>query len=120
MKYTPPNDVPGGIFPGVSAPLCSFYVGDGQDGVPVNGQTQLRVVTLCGQNIVNKQLLVLREGIELMYADGPDPATEHQISRYNNGGLGGFDMNTNVGPGSFVGGDRFDVFITGTNFTIDP
>lgn len=120
MRYTAPNDIPGGILPGVTAPLCSFYVGDGQDGVPVNGQTQLRVTTLCGQNIVNKQLLVLREGIELMYADGPDPASAHQISRYNDGILGGFDMNPLVGPGSFVGGERFDVFIVGSNFTIEP
>jgi hypothetical protein len=119
MRFTGPSTPPGGgALPGVTAPLASFAVGDGGQGVPVNGQTQLRVTLLKGQNIVNKQLLVIREGVELVYADAP--GFPHQISRYNDGVLGGFDFNILTGPGQFVQDDRYDIYIIGVNNTIEP
>jgi hypothetical protein len=99
------------ILPGVTAQLCSFAVGDGQDGVPAGG-TSLQVVTLCGQNIVNKQLLVLREGIELIW----DSAVQvNMIRRYNHAGFGGWNFEAVSGL-SFQTGERYDVYIIGNNF----
>lgn len=118
MNYTGPSTPPGGSLPGVTQPIASFAVGDGGSNVPVDGQTQLRVTTIKGQNIVNKQLLVIREGVELVYADAP--GFPHQISRYNDGTLGGFDFNTLVGPGKFVQDERYDIYIIGINNTIAP
>jgi hypothetical protein len=118
MNYTGPT-VSGGGLPGVTVPVLTFYVGGPGTDTPVDGQTQFRFSTFQGQSLVNKQLLVLREGIELVYADGPTPAAAHQISRYNDGTLGGFDFNTAVGPGQFSAGDRYDIFIVGVNNTIE-
>jgi len=117
MNFTGPTTPGGGSLPGVTVPLVSFYVDGPGSNVPVGGQTQLRVATLKGQSLVNKELLVINEQQELMYADSP--AAPFQIKRYNDGTLGGFDFNTAVGPGSFVSGDRYDIFIVGINNTID-
>ena len=116
ITYTAPPilNLATNILPGVDDPLASFTVGDGQDGVPAGG-TSLQVVTLCGQNIVNKRLLVLREGVELLWTNA---TTTNDIKRYNHNGLGGFNFDP-ARPGgqlSFVPGERYDIYIIGNNF----
>jgi hypothetical protein len=119
ITYTAPPilNLATNILPGVDDPLASFTVGDGQDGVPAGG-TSLQVVTLCGQNIVNKRLLVLREGVELLWTNA---TTTNDIKRYNHNGLGGFNFDP-ARPGgqlSFVPGERYDIYIIGNNFNDD-
>ena len=113
ITYTAPPilNLATNILPGVTAPLASFSVGDGQDGVPAGG-TSLQVVTLCNQNIVNKQLLVIREGIELIWTNA---VTVNMIRRYNHNGLGGFNFEAASGL-SFIPGERYDIYIIGNNF----
>lgn len=103
----------GGNLPGVTVPLVSFTIGDGQAGTPANGSTSLQVVTLQGQNLVNKQLLVIREGIELKYSS---PGSVQNIKRYNFGGDGGFNFEPTSGL-SFFTGEHYDIYITGINNT---
>ena len=116
ITYTaPPILVTGSsVLPGVTAPLCSFTVGDGQDGVPAGG-TSLQVVTLCNQNIVDKQLLVIREAIELVWTNA---TTTNMIRRYNSGGQGGFNFEAASGL-SFIAGERYDIYIIGLNFNVE-
>ncbi len=104
----------GGNLPGVTVPLVSFTIGDGQAGTPANGTTSLQVVTLQGQNLVNKQLLVIREGIELKYTS---PGSIQDIKRWNSGGTGGFNFEGASGL-TFFTGEHYDIYITGINNTI--
>src|SRR5277367_4369361 len=84
---SPASSGGGGGLPGVTVPLISFTVGDGQAETPANGTTTFEGVTKQGQNIVNKQLLVSRGGILLPWSTG---VTANSIKRFNSGGVGGF------------------------------
>jgi len=105
-----------GPLPGVTVPLIKFRIGDGQAGTPIAGSTSLRASTIQGQNIVNKQLLVSREGILLQYSS---PGTTMQITRYNSLTQGGFDFEPSSGL-TFVDGEDYNIYITGINNTIEP
>jgi len=113
ITYSGPASGSGNL-PGVTVPFIDFAVGDGQPGSPVDGDTTLIATTLQGQNIVNKQLLVIREGVQLLYNTAVDT---NQIRRYNTGGQGGFSFESGEGPGAFFNGERYQIFITGTNNT---
>jgi hypothetical protein len=116
ITYNTPSSSGGGSLPGVTVPLISFTVGDGQAGTPVDGSTALVVATLQGQSLVDKQLLVVREGIELKYSS---MGSVQNIKRYNSGGLGGFYFDPAAAfPLAFYNGEHFDVFITGINSTV--
>lgn len=114
MNFTGPGSVsgspspPSGVFP-----LASFSVGDGQDGVPIDGATFLRSATLCGQTIYNKQLLVCREGILFLWNSAVEVM---QMRRYNSGGLGGWTFEAGQ---IFAFGERYNVFMVGDNTTIE-
>ena len=82
-----PGGGSGPPLPGVTVPLITFAIGDGQAGTPANGATSLEVATLQGQSLFNKQLLVIREGIELVWSSA---VQANIIRRFNSGGLGGF------------------------------
>lgn len=96
--------------PGIVAPLI-FTIGDGKAGTPANGATALHLPTL-----VNKELLVLRNGIQLQYFDG---VTHLQIIRFNDGVNGGFDFDVTSGL-FFATGDSYQIFPIGANTTIAP
>lgn len=98
--------------PPAMATVMSFVAGDGQAGSPAIGTNTLQVPALQGQSIINKQLLVIREGIALMW-DQPD-GTLGQIRRYNTGGNAGW---TFEGALVFNAGERYDVYITSINST---
>lgn len=102
----------GGGIPGVTIPFVAFAVGDGQAGSPVNGQTSLKLATIQGQSLVNVQLLVIREGIQLLWNS---PVAVNDIRRFNSGGLGGW---TFEGGFSFQTGERYQLFFIGINNTI--
>lgn len=102
----------GGNLPGVTVPLVAFTVGDAQAGTPVNGQTSLKVASLQGQSLFNKQLQVVREGIDLNWNT---PGVVNDIRRYNSGGLGGW---TFEGGLFFATGERYQIYIVGINNTI--
>lgn len=104
----------GGGLPGVTDPFVSFDIGDGQPGTPANGATSLKVSTLQGQSLVNKRLLVIREGIELKYST---PVTVQDIRRFNSGGLGGFVFEPASGL-SFQTGEHYDIYIIGIDNNI--
>lgn len=104
----------GGSLPGVTVPLVSFDIGDGQAGTPASATTSLEVAALQGQSLYNKELLVIREGIELKYST---PVTVQDIRRYNSAGLGGFVFEPASGL-SFQTGEHYDIYIIGINNTI--
>lgn len=104
----------GGGLPGVTDPFVDFTIGDGQAGTPANGTTTFHVATFAGQNLVNKRLLVLREGIALNY--NTPVANNGEIARFNNGALGGFDWQ---GGGFFATGERYQIYIIGIDNTIE-
>jgi len=106
-------DTNGGNPPGVTIPFIGFRVGDGQAGTPVNGATFLRLASLQGQPLVNMQLLVIREGIQLLWNTAVDV---NDLRRYNSGGLGGW---TFEGGLTFNTGERYQIFIIGTNTTVE-
>lgn len=108
---TPATDSGGSNPPGVTIPFIGFAVDDGQAGSPVNGQTALTLATLQGQSLVDKELLVIREGIQLLWNTAVDT---NNIRRYNSGGLGGW---TFEGGFIFLSGERYQIFIIGTNTT---
>lgn len=99
--------------PGVTVPFIGFAVDDGQAGSPTNGQTFLRLASLQGQSLVDVQLLVIREGIQLLW---DTPVAVNDIRRYNSGGLGGW---TFEGGLTFNTGERYQIFIIGTNTTVE-
>ena len=109
----PVSDSSSGNLPGVTIPMVSFAVGDGQDGVPVDGATFIKATTLCGQNIVDKQLGVCREGIWFLWNSAVQVM---QMRRFNSGGLGGWTFEAGQ---LFVGGERYNVFILGINNTVE-
>ncbi len=107
-----------GSIPYFATGIISFLVGDGQLNVPVGGETSLHVATLPDlngnpQSIVNANLLVIREGIQLPYSSVGNAGV---IKRYNHAGNGGWTFEPASGQ-SFVVGERYNVFIVGTNFT---
>jgi hypothetical protein len=69
---------------------------------------------LQGQSLVNKRLLVIREGIELKYST---PVTVQDIRRFNSGGLGGFVFEPASGL-SFQTGEHYDIYIIGIDNNI--
>lgn len=93
----------------------SFSVDDGQAGSPVNGDTSLQQASMQGISIFNKLLLVIREGIELKYSS---PVEVMDIRRFNSAGNGGFVFEPPSGL-SFQSGERYNIFIIGTNTTVD-
>jgi hypothetical protein len=103
----------GGNPPGVTNPFMGFAVGDGQDGSPSDGQTTLQVATLVGQPIADTELLVIREGIQLLWNTA---VAVNNIRRFNSGGLAGW---TFEGGLSFQAGERYQVFIIGINTTVE-
>jgi hypothetical protein len=115
ITFTAPSSASssgGGGIPGVTVPFVAFAVGDGQAGSPVNGQTSLKLATIQGQSLVNVELLVIREGIQLLW---DSPVAVNDIRRYNSGGLGGW---TFEGGFSFQTGERYQLFWIGINSTI--
>jgi hypothetical protein len=94
--------------------MVSFTVGDGQAGGPIVGSTTWHVASFQGQSLVNKQLLVIREGIELRY---DTPVAVKDIRRFNSGGLGGWTFEPASGL-TFFAGETYNVYITGINNTI--
>lgn len=114
ITYTGVTDA-GGALPGVTVPLITFAVDDGQPGSPVNNQTALIAASLQGQSLVNKQLLPIREGIALLYNSA---IAINQIRRYNSGGQGGFSFEVSSGL-SFQTGERYQLYIMGINNTIE-
>lgn len=114
ISYNRPSvDTNGGNPPGVTDPFIGFTVGDGQTGTPVNGQTFLHVASLQGQSLVNKRILVVREGI---YLNWNTPGTVNELRRYNSGGLGGW---TFEGGFFFITGERYQIYIIGTDTTVE-
>lgn len=101
--------------PGIVKPII-FTIGDGQAGTPLNGTTSLHAPSVQGQSIVDKTLLVIREGIPLDYSSTTVPA---QIIRFNDGTDGGFDFDPASGL-SFVTGESYNIFVIGANTTIEP
>lgn len=101
--------------PGMVTPIA-FTIGDGQAGTPANLSTTLHTPILQGQSIVNKTLLVLRNGIQLQYSNG---VTALQIIRFNDGTDGGFDFDPASGL-FFSTGESYQIFVIGTNTTIEP
>lgn len=100
--------------PGVTDPFVDFTVGDGQTGSPNNGDTSWTVATFDGQAIYGMRLLIAREGILLNWNT---PVNNNgEIRRFNSGGLGGF---TWQGGGSFFTGERYQIYIIGTDTTIE-
>jgi hypothetical protein len=100
--------------PGMVVPIM-FTIGDGQAGTPANGTTQLIAPTIQGQNILNKSLLVIRNGIALNYST---PETAAQIERYNDGVTnGGFIFDPASGL-SFQTGETYQIFVIGINTQI--
>jgi hypothetical protein len=104
----------GGTLPGVTVPLLTFAVGDGQPGSPVNGDTTFYRTTIQGQNIYNKELLVVRTAIPLQYSTA---TVTLDIKRYNTGGQGGFTFEPSSGL-SFYTGETYNIYIMGINNTI--
>lgn len=102
----------GGGIPGVTVPFVAFAVGDGQAGSPINGQTSLKLASIQGQSLVNVQLLVIREGIQLLW---DSPVAVNDIRRYNSGGLGGWTFEGGI---SFQTNERYQVFWIGINTNI--
>lgn len=97
--------------PGMVTPI-TFTIGDAQPGTPANGATALSTPALQGQSLVNKTLLVIREGIVLMYSDADDA---RQIVRINTaGGDGGFSFDPASGL-SFQTGESYQILTIGTN-----
>jgi hypothetical protein len=97
--------------PGMVVPI-TFTIGDGQAGTPANGTTALSAPAIQGQSIVNKTLLVVREGIVLMYSDA---TTARQIIRINTvGGDGGFSFDPASGL-TFQTGESYEILTIGTN-----
>lgn len=114
MKYQGPEpNGSGGGLPGVTVPLVTFTVGSGDPGVPNNGDKAWHVGTFEGQDLTNKQLLVVREGIPVLWNT---TSTVGDIQRFNNGTTAGFDW---TGILAFQGGERFQIYITGINDTIE-
>lgn len=114
ISYASAPPVGQGTLPGVTVPLVSFTVGDGQAGGPVVGSTSWTVANFQGQSLFNKQLLVEREGIAPRY---DTPVAVKDIRRFNSGGLGGFTFEPASGL-SFIAGETYNIFIVGVNNTI--
>lgn len=113
MNYAGPIANATAVLPGVTIPFVGFAVDDGQVGSPVNGQSSLIVSTLQGQSLVDKELLVLREGIQLLWNTA---VSVNNIRRYNTGLMGGW---TFEGGLVFLSGERYQIFIIGVNTTIE-
>lgn len=101
--------------PGMTTPIA-FTIGDGLAGTPLDGTTSLHSPIIQGQSIVNKTLLVLRNGIQLQYSNGTTPL---QIIRFNDGTDGGFDFDPASGL-TFATGESYQIFVIGSNTTIAP
>ena len=112
MNYTGPSAISGGILPGVTVPFVGFTVGDVQADTPPAGQGFLTVGSLQGQSFVDKELLVLRGGIQLLWDTS---GTVNNLRRYNLGGLGGW---TFEGGLVFNNGEQYQIFIIGINTTV--
>lgn len=113
ITYTGVSSVSAGS--AASAAAINFAVDDGQPGSPVNGQTDLIAAMLQGQSLEDVQLLVIREGIALVYNS---PVQVNMIRRYNSGGQGGFSFEPASGL-AFFSGERYMIFITSNNTTIE-
>ena len=100
--------------PGMVIPIV-FTIGDGLSGTPANGTTSLHAPALQGQNLANKTLLVIRNGILLNYSNGTDT---NEIARFNDGTDGGFDFTVASGL-SFQTGEKYNIFVIGENTTIE-
>jgi hypothetical protein len=113
MKFTGPQSVGGGGggLPGVTVPLITFTVGAA--GAPAAGTTVFHFATFQGQSLANKQLFVNKENQPVPWNTSETVGT---IQRFNDGTQGGFDW---IAPVSFEAGDRFQIYITGINNTIE-
>jgi hypothetical protein len=100
---------------GMITPI-TFTIGDGQAGTPANGTTSLHAVSIQGQNIVDKALLVIRNGIALNYKT---PVNDNQIIRFNDHTNGGFDFTGSSGL-SFQTGEVYLIMVIGTDTTVSP
>lgn len=106
----------GGNLPGVTDPFFAFAVGDGQAGSPVNGQTSLKLASFDGQSLVNKRLQPVREGIGALWNT---PVATNDMRRFNSGGLGGWTFEPSGGFVQFNEGERWQVYISGIDNTIE-
>ena len=101
--------------PATSVKPILFTIGDGQADTPLANTNSIFVPSLQGQSIVNKQLIVFRNGVLLQYSNGITPL---QIIRHNNGVDAGFTFDPASGL-TFQPIDSYQIFITGTNSTIE-
>ena len=101
--------------PGMAKAII-FTIGDGQPGTPLTGTTSLHAPMLQGQNLADKQLLVIRNSIPLRYYDG---INHYEIIRFNDHTDGGFDFDPASGL-SFQTGDDFQIYIISINTTVAP
>lgn len=99
--------------PAVSIPII-FTIGDGQAGTPIAGTNSIFAPSLQGQSLANKQLLVLRNGIQLEYTNG---VTHLDIIRHNNGTNAGFTFDAAGSNLTFQTGENYQIFIIGINTT---
>lgn len=93
--------------------IISFTIGDGQADTPLAGTSSIQLPALQGQSIVNVNLLVIRNGIELVYSSA---VAVKIIRRYNHGGNGGFVFEPASGI-TFQNGEDYNIFIVGQNTT---
>jgi hypothetical protein len=99
--------------------IVSFTIGDGQAGTPANGTTSLVVAGLIqGQSLTDKNLLVIRNGIELKYSTG---VSHNDIIRLNTTGVsGGFEFDAAGSALDFENGDVYDIYVVGINTSNAP
>lgn len=98
------------IPPGMVTPVF-FTIGDGQAGTPAAGTSTLHIPALA-----DKEVLVLRNGIQLQYSDG---ITVLQIKRFNDHTNGGFTFEAASGL-TFQAGENYQLFPIGLNTTLAP
>lgn len=98
--------------PPAMSKVLSFVAGDGQAGSPAVGAAFLETPALQGETIFNKQLLVVREGIPLLW--NQPTGVLGQIRRYNHAGNGGWVFEGGL---VFNAAERYDVYIVSINTT---
>ncbi len=98
------------IPPGM-VPATLFTIGDGGPVTPVAGTTSFRLASFA-----DKEVLVLRNGVQMQYFDG---TTHLQIIRFNDHVNGGFDLDPASGL-TFQNGDNYQLFPIGLNTTSAP
>lgn len=98
--------------------IITFTIGDGQADTPAAGGSSLVAAAIQAQSITDKNLLVIRNGIELKYSSA---VTHNDIIRVNNTGVsGGFEFDAAGSNLKFQNGDVYDIYVVGVNTTQVP